>query len=352
MSGTSPPGVDLDAFTAWAGAALPQLQPPFTGTFIAGGRSNITVRITDATGADYVVRRPPLHSVLATAHDVAREHRIISALGPTPVPVPRTLAVCDDVDVLGAPFYVMEYVDGIVLNTAEVAVAELNVDARAAAGPSLVDAQVALHAVDPDAVGLGTLAKKEDFIARQLHRWSGQWAQTKQREVPAVDRVHRILSENIPEQRESRIVHGDFRLGNCIVDTDGHVRAVLDWELCTLGDPLADVGYMLASWPRPDDTHSWDLENPTTAPGFVEHADLIERYAAESGRDLGDIDFYVAFSYWRLACILEGVYARSLGGAQGESDVDPEEFRIRVDNCAALADERAAGLVTGSGSGH
>jgi aminoglycoside phosphotransferase (APT) family kinase protein len=343
MTAPSPPGVDLEALARWAESECPELHPPFTGTFITGGRSNITVRIADASGTDYVVRRPPLHSVLATAHDVAREHRIIDALVPTPLPVPRTVALCTDADVLGAPFYVMEYVHGHALNDVKAAM-ELDESARGAAGLSLVDAHVALHAVDPDDVGLGTLAKKEDFIARQLRRWSGQWEQTHQRDVPAMERVHQILAANIPEQRESRIVHGDFRLGNCIVGDDGQVSAVLDWELCTLGDPLADVGYMLATWPRPSDAHSWDLENPTTAPGFVERADLVERYAHESGRDLGDIDYYVAFSYWRLACILEGVYARSLGGAQGESDVDPDEFRVRVDNCVAAADERAATL--------
>jgi aminoglycoside phosphotransferase (APT) family kinase protein len=343
VDASSPPGVDLAALAEWASASAPELAPPFTGSFIAGGRSNITVRVTDATGADFVVRRPPLHSVLATAHDVAREHRIISALGPTPVPVPRTIALCTDVDVLGAPFYVMDFVEGAVLGGESTATDALDLDARAAAGPSLVDALVALHDVDPDAVGLGNLAKKEDYIARQLRRWYGQWEQTHQRELPPIDRVHDLLSANIPEQHDARIVHGDFRLGNLIVGPDdGKVRAVLDWELCTLGDPLADVGFVLATWASAEDERSWDQDNPTMSDGFVGRDVLVEQYARESRRDLDGIDFYVAFAFWRLACILEGVYARSLAGAQGESDVDPEAFRVRVDNCAALAEARAS----------
>src|SRR5215470_14296090 len=253
--------------------------------FIPGGRSNITVRITDATGADFVVRRPPLHSVLASAHDVGREHRIISALVPTSVPVPRTLALCTDADVLGAPFYVMDFVAGHVLNG--VADTEpLDDHARAAAGPSLVDALVALHGVEPDAVGLGDLAKKEDYVARQLRRWHLQWEQTHQRDLPSIDRTHELLAANVPAQREARIVHGDFRLGNVIVGDDGDVRAVLDWELCTLGDPLADVGYVLATWTSADDDRAWDTDNPSVAPGFATRDALLARYVEASGRDL------------------------------------------------------------------
>jgi aminoglycoside phosphotransferase (APT) family kinase protein len=344
----APPGVDLDALATWAATALPEVVAPLSGSLIAGGRSNITVRVTDATGSQYVVRRPPLHSVLPTAHDVGREHRVIHALGPTAVPVPRALAMCTDADVLGAPFYVMDFVEGIVLNDVATAIADLDVAGRGRAGESLVDALVALHDVDVDAVGLGDFAKKDDFIARQLRRWHRQWEQTHHRDVVTVDRVHDILAAQIPEQRESRIVHGDFRLGNCIVGPDGELRAVLDWELCTLGDPLADVGYVLATWSRPDDDRAADTNFPSLAPGFAERDDLIARYVDLSGRDLDQIDFYVAFSFWRLACILEGVYVRAVAGAQGGSDVDPAVFRDRVDNCALLAEEHAARLAARS----
>ena len=342
MPATSPAGVDLDALAAWAADALPSVTPPLTGSVIAGGRSNITVHVVDAGGNEYVVRRPPLHSVLPTAHDMGREHRIIHALGPTPVPVPEALALCSDTDVLGAPFYVMEYVDGIVLNDAAITEASLDLPARARAGASLVDALVALHAVDPDAVGLGDLAKKEDFIARQLHRWHRQVEQSGLDDLPAIARVHDVLAANIPPQRESRIVHGDFRLGNCIVGDDGAVRAVLDWELCTLGDPLADVGYVLATWARPGDGQSADPDVPSVLPGFAERDDLVARYSAGSGREVADVDFYVAFAFWRLACILAGVYSRLLTGAQGDTDVDPAAYRRRVDDNADLAEQHAA----------
>jgi aminoglycoside phosphotransferase (APT) family kinase protein len=335
------PGVDLDALAVWARTSAPELVAPFTGSLITGGRSNITIHLTDADGKQYVLRRPPLHSVLATAHDVAREHRIISALGPTPVPVPRTIAVCTDVEVIGAPFYVMAFVDGAVLDGLD-ATGELSADARAAVGPSMVDTLVTLHDVDPDAVGLGTLAKREGYVERQLKRWYAQWEATKQREVPAVDRAHDLLAAHVPEQREVRIAHGDFRAGNCIIGDDGTVRAVLDWELCTLGDPLADLGYLVATWASAEDAVGWTPDNPTAGEGFVARAALAERYAERSGRDVSELDFYVAFAFWRTTCILEGVYARYRTGAQGDSSsVDPEQFGTRVEITAALAEERA-----------
>jgi aminoglycoside phosphotransferase (APT) family kinase protein len=200
---------------------------------------------------------------------MGREHRIIAALGPTPVPVPEAIAYCDDADVIGAPFYVMSYVEGIVLNDDATAVAELDVPARQHSGDSLVDALVELHAVDIDAVGLGDLARRDELVARQLKRWHAQVSASKTRELPAVDRVHELLASRIPQQTESTVVHGDFRLGNCIVDDGGDIRAVLDWEICTLGDPRADVGYVLATWAEPGDPLRADDHNPTLAPGFT-----------------------------------------------------------------------------------
>jgi aminoglycoside phosphotransferase (APT) family kinase protein len=311
---------------------------------IVGGQSNITARMTDADGREFVLRRPPLHGVLPTAHDMGREHRIIHALGPTPVPVPDAMAYCDDPDVIGAPFYVMSYVAGIVLNDIETAESELDEPARARAGLSLVDALVALHAVDIDAVGLGDLARRDELIRRQLKRWHTQFEASKTRDLPAVDRVHDALAARIPEQRESTVVHGDFRLGNCVVDTHGDIQAVLDWEICTLGDPRADVGYVLATWAEAGDPLRADDHNPTLAAGFTTRAALLDRYAERSGRDVSDIPFFVAFSFWRLACILEGVLARILAGARGDADVDVDYFRRRVESCALLAEEYASGL--------
>ena len=344
MDAASPTGIDLDAFASWAARELPSFTAPFAAHVITGGQSNITARMTDAEDREFVLRRPPLHGVLPTAHDMGREHRIIHALGPTPVPVPDAFAYCDDPDVIGAPFYVMSYVGGIVLNDVETAESELDEDARAHSGLSLVDALVALHAVDVDQVGLGDLARRGELIRRQLKRWHAQFDASKTREVPEVDRVHEVLSARIPEQHESTVVHGDFRLGNCVVDAHGDIQAVLDWEICTLGDPRADVGYILATWAEAGDPLRADDHNPTLAAGFTTRDTLLERYAERSGRDVSDIPFFVAFSFWRLACILEGVLARILSGARGDTDVDVDYFRRRVESCALLAEAYASGL--------
>jgi aminoglycoside phosphotransferase (APT) family kinase protein len=341
---SGPTGIDLDSFARWAAGVLPQFQAPFTAEVIAGGQSNITAHVRDATGRDLVLRRPPLHGVLPTAHDMGREHRIIAALGPTPVPVPEAFAYCDDAGVIGAPFYVMSYVEGIVLNDDATAVAELDLAARAHCGESLVDALVALHAVDVDDVGLGDLARRDELVTRQLKRWHAQFDASKTREVPAIDRVHARLAASIPPQTESTVVHGDFRLGNCIVDSAGDIRAVLDWEICTLGDPRADVGYVLATWAESGDPLRADDHNPTLAPGFTTRDALLARYAERSGRDVSAMPYFVAFSFWRLACILEGVLARHLSGARGEGGVDLDYFRRRVESCAQLAEEYARDL--------
>lgn len=344
MDAASPTGIDLDAFAIWAARELPLFTAPFRAQVITGGQSNITARMTDAEDREFVLRRPPLHGVLPTAHDMGREHRIIHALGPTPVPVPDAFAYCDDPEVIGAPFYVMSYVAGIVLNDIDTAESALDEAARAHSGLSLVDALVALHAVDIDQVGLGDLARRDELIRRQLKRWHAQFDASKTRENPAVDRVHEVLSARIPEQHESTVVHGDFRLGNCVVDDHGDIQAVLDWEICTLGDPRADVGYILATWAEAGDPLRADDHNPTLAAGFTTRDALLARYAAQSGRDVSDIPFFVAFSFWRLACILEGVLARILSGARGDTDVDVDYFRRRVESCALLAEEYASGL--------
>jgi aminoglycoside phosphotransferase (APT) family kinase protein len=340
----APTGIDLESFARWASTELPDTAPPFAAEVIAGGQSNITARVTDAAGHEFVVRRPPLHSVLPTAHDMGREHRIIAALGPTPVPVPEAMAYCDDAEVIGAPFYVMSYVPGIVLHDDATALAELDPAARAHSGDSLIDALVALHAVDVDAVGLGDLARRDEFVARQLKRWQAQFEASRTRDVPAVDRAHELLAARIPAQSESTVVHGDFRLGNCIVDHRGEIRAVLDWEICTLGDPRADVGYVLATWAEAGDPLRAMDHSPTVTPGFTTRDALLARYAERSARDVSAIAYFVAFSFWRLACILEGVLARHLSGARGDSGVDLDSFRRRVESCAQLAEEYASSL--------
>jgi aminoglycoside phosphotransferase (APT) family kinase protein len=339
----APAGIDLDRLSAWAVVNLPQFHPPFAAEQIPGGRSNITVRLIDADGKPSIVRRPPLHTTLATAHDVGREYRIIDALGPTPVPVPEAYASCADDSVIGAPFYVMEFVDGIVLNDVRSA-QRLDESARHRVNLSVVDAQVALHAVDVDDVGLGDLARRDDYIGRQLRRWYRQYEAQQTDDLPGITRMYELLTAKMPEQRESTIVHGDLRSGNCVIDENGEVRAVLDWELCTLGDPLADIGYLLATSPAPDDEVIADAVSPTIAPGFANRAEVAARYEAESGRDLSRIDYYIAFSHWKLACILQGVMVRTQAGAQGEQVGDLSFLRRRIETSVELAERHTADL--------
>ena len=332
-------GIDVDAVTSWFEKNAVAVDPPLEFELIAGGRSNLTFRVTDTQGRAWVLRRPPLGHVLATAHDMVRESTIISALDATLVPVPIVVGVSPDDSVNGAPFYVMDFVEGPILRSRTEAEAEFYEAQRAEIGERVVDTLVAIHAVDPGAAGLGALGKKEDYVARQLHRWHGQWEKSKTHDVPLVDDVHRRLLKRIPDQGPATIVHGDYRLDNMILSGSGEVAAVVDWELCTLGDPLADVGMLIVYWSEPGDELMPLFEAPTTAAGFPTREDVRERYAGATGRDLSGIDFYVALASWKLAIVLQGVYARYAAGQYGESDEGFEEFTRIVARLAEAADE-------------
>jgi len=337
VTGGVPPGIQAEATTAWLAANVPGARPPFTFGLIAGGRSNLTYLVRDAAGAAWVLRRPPLSGVLPSAHDVGREHRIISALRDTPVPVPEAVALCPDPSVTGAPFYVMRYVDGIVPADEATVTGAFDERQRAIASRSLVEALVALHGVDPDAVGLGDLGRRDAYVERQLRRWGRQWEQSRTRELPAIEEVGRRLAARVPPQGAATIVHGDYRLDNLILSPAGEVLAVLDWELCTLGDPLADVGLLLVYWSEPGDEVLPLGSAPTSLPGFPPRHELAAAYTRSSGRDLGDIEFYQAFGYWKLAVILEGVYARSAAGAYGRGDDTYRTFAAVVARLAERA---------------
>jgi aminoglycoside phosphotransferase (APT) family kinase protein len=330
-------GLDRERVSAWLTSHVDGALEPFDFELIVGGRSNLTFRVTGADGARFVLRRPPTGHVLATAHDMAREHRIISAVGRTGVPVPRTLALCTDESVNDAPFYVMEFVDGVVIEAPEKCAA-MSPEMRRSASEHLVDVLADLHGADVDAVGLGDLARREGYIERQIKRWSTQWANSKTRELPAIDEVADHLSTHVPAQLGVSIAHGDYRFGNVLTDIEhGRVTAVLDWELCTLGDPLADLGYLGVYWADADGEAR--RNDPTSEPGFLSYAEVVARYAERTGRDVSQIDYYVAFSSWRLAVISEGVYARYLHGAMGDHN-DPEAldlFREGTEDLAAKA---------------
>ncbi len=334
----NPEGIDSERVGAWLEANVADAAGPFTYDRIAGGRSNLTYRVTDSGGRSWALRRPPLGKALGSAHDMGREHRVVSALADTPVPVAPIAGYCTDESVNEAPFYVMEFVEGPILRLRQDA-ETFDEGERRAIGERVVDTLVEIHAQVPDEIGLGELGKKEDYVARQLRRWGKQWEGSKTREVPLVERVHERLAERIPEQGPATLVHGDYRLDNMILTPSGEVAAVVDWELCTLGDPLADVGLLLVYWGEEGDTLLPLFEPATMAPGFPSRDDVRTRYAERSGRDLSEIDFFVALGYWKLAIILEGVYSRYAKGQYGKPEDGFEEFGKNVGRLAEAADE-------------
>ena len=298
---------------------------------VAHGRSNLTFVLTDEAGTKWVLRRPPTGHVLASAHDMGREHRIISALQGSAVPVPGVVGMCEDDAVNGAPFYVMTFVDGYIINDLEKA-QPFTPDQRRRQSESLVDVLAALHRIDPDEVGLGDLGRKEAYLERQLRRWKRQIDEGSDRDLPLFHELHARLSQHMPDQQGAGIAHGDYRLDNCMIGRDHSVAAVLDWELCTLGDVLADLGGMLMWWGDPDDGLAM-RDVPTVAPGYLTPDEVVTRYAASSDRDLSDLPYYVAFQFWRLGAISEGVRVRFAAGAMGDKDIGDEMtgYELRVD---------------------
>ncbi|MFD6895479.1 phosphotransferase family protein [Rhodococcus sp. NPDC060086] len=332
-------GIDTDAVTAWVAEIVPALAGPLTFERIGLGQSNLTYLIGEASGRQWVLRRPPLGTLLASAHDVAREARILSALEHSAVPVPRILAVTDDPSVTDAPLVLMEFVDGLVVDRMAVAEA-LTPKQRHTIGIRLPRTLAAIHAVDLHAVGLADLASHKPYAQRQLTRWSGQWERSKTREIPGLDDLTRRLSASIPEQREVTLVHGDFHLRNLITSPDdGEVRAVLDWELSTLGEPLADMGSMLAYWSEPGEHTAGDFP-ATQLDGFPSRAALVEMYLAETGRDPAALKFWHALGLWKVAIIAEGVMRRALDDPRNKAAASTptvERIDALVDAARAVA---------------
>jgi aminoglycoside phosphotransferase (APT) family kinase protein len=300
---------------------------------IAGGKSNLTYRVASDAG-ELVLRRPPLGHVLPTAHDMAREYRVQTALADSGVPVPRTLWFESADGVLEAPFYLMERVVGHVCrNTLPPGYADTPKD-RADIGNALIDTLAALHTVDPESVGLGDFGRPAGFMERQLRRWSDQWERSKTRDVAPLDELRDALTASLPRQRSSTVVHGDYRLDNTILHPTqpGKILAVLDWEMSTLGDPLADLGAMLAYWSEQYDDEilvAARMMPPVTAtPGFPTRAQAVARYAAQTGFDVSDIDWYQAFAYFKLAVICQGIALRAAGGSMLGSGFDSAEALV------------------------
>ncbi len=312
-------GLERPRIDEWLLAHVSGAQPPFTFQLIAAGGSNLTYRFEDARGVVRVLRRPPAKSGLATAHDMQREWRVLRALGehPTGVPVPRVLASCEDESVTGAQFYVMDFVEGLILRDAASASA-LDADAARTAMESLVATQAAFHALDPAAIGLEGLGRPGGYVRRQLARWMKQVQAAPVRELPLLGRIHDALLHNIPaETQRAGLAHGDYRFDNTVLGADHRLCAVLDWELCTVGDPVADFFWSLLYWAEPGDDLCVLPDPPTRLPQFPRRSDVEAHYAQITGFDLSQRDFYTGFGWWKQACIVEGVYARLLKGAGG-----------------------------------
>ena len=310
------PGVeDPVRLSKWmAGAGLDDLGELRGVQLISGGRSNLKYRL-DFDGGQLVLRRPPLGHVLPTAHDMSREYRVLTALRGSAVPVPDAIAICQDAGIIGAPFYLMRYVDGLVLRTREDG-SLITAEQARQLSELLAEMMATIHAVDIEAVGLGNFGRPDGYMARQLVRWQRQWELSKTREIPEYEDLVNRLTAGLPESADGTLVHGDFRLDNTLVTLGepARIAAVVDWEMSTLGDPLADLGLTLSYWADSSDDRSWlDINvgaGITAQPGFLSRAEFAARYAELTGRDISGIGYYIAFGYFKLAVVLEGINAR------------------------------------------
>ncbi|MDH6464744.1 aminoglycoside phosphotransferase (APT) family kinase protein [Micromonospora sp. A200] len=306
-----PPGLDLARLADWFAAAVPEAAGQLTARLVAGGKSNLTYEVGDGRRT-WIVRRPPLGHVLATAHDMSREYRVMSALWTTDVPVPKTYALCSDADVLGAPFYVMERVDGTAYRHAA-ELERLGAERTRVISTRLVDTLAALHAVDPVAVGLADFGRADGFLARQVSRWKKQLDASYCRDLPAADELHARLASGVPSESTPGIVHGDYRLDNVLTDDRDRLAAVIDWEMATLGDPLTDLA-LLVLYQRLGRLVGVAVADASSAPGFLTEDEILDRYAASSTRPLPPLGFHLGLAAFKLAAILEGIHYRHLRG--------------------------------------
>ena len=339
------PGYKVDAVEAWVRENVSGLTPPFEWVQLQGGHSNLTYRLKNADGHEAVIRRPPEGELLPKAHDMGREWSVISALDPTPVPVASPLGFCEDKSVTGSLFYLMSWVDGHSLHAAPHAEEHLPEASRTKA------AQVALHSLDPEEIGLDGLGKHDGYVARQLKAWYRSWtasaADSKLEDQRAHD-LEAFLTANIPDQGAPRVVHGDYGMHNVLFGADHTVAAVIDWEICTLGDPIADFAYTLNQFTDPSDLEPPPPEAVSALPGFPTRTELATRYAEKSGRDLSLLDYYIAFNHWKTACIVQGVVARYRAGQKSTEGINLDLLDDRVLRSLARATEAVERLQTAS----
>jgi aminoglycoside phosphotransferase (APT) family kinase protein len=338
-------GLNLPATKAWLANHVDGADAELTFELVAAGGSNLTYIVERGDGQRWALRRPPERARIATAHEMSREWKILAALHAHPesgIPVPEAVAYCDDPEINGAEFYVMGFAEGLILRGPEDAKTLDNAQCRIAA-ESLIDVQIAMARLDADAVGLGDLGRKEAYVERQLARWLRQFEAAKGRKLPMIYELHEQLLKNVPTQQACGLVHGDYRFDNTVLGPDCRILAVLDWELCTLGDPVADFCWSVLYWTNPDEDTDFGSPSPTRHPAFPRREEAIELYADRSGFDLSGLAYYRAFSWWKMACLLEGVAARlragAGGGAGAASGID--NVYSRVDSMLELAVEAA-----------
>lgn len=342
-------GLDVPAVTRWMNRNVPGAEGELAFHLVAAGGSNLTYRVESPNGRRFALRRPPERARIATAHDMSREWKIMSALDAhraCGVPVPPAIAYCADPSVLGAEFYVMGFAEGRILRGPAEA-ADMDAASCRRAAESLIDVQVAMHTLDADAVGLGDLGRRDAYVERQLSRWLRQYEASKSRELPLVYELHALLSRKIPRQQRVGLVHGDYRFDNTVLGPDDRIVAVLDWELCTLGDPVADFCWSILYWSDPGEPHDFGSPSPTRHPAFPRRAEATQMYAIRSGLDLSELDYYRSFSWWKMACLVEGVVARLRAGAGGglaTGGTNVEETMKRVEWMLDRAQEASRSL--------
>ena len=332
-SGKEIEGIRLPETEDWIGANTREIEPPFEWSRLTGGTSNLTYAIADKHGRRAVVRRPPTGKLLPKAHDMEREHKILYGLAPTPVPVARPFALCSDREVTGAPFYVMEFCEGVSISDPAGEHVNMSMASRPRIGESMVNAMVELHKLEPADVGLGDLGRPEAYVERQLKRWFDSFQRSHeaaQIDLPAIPRAFEVLSARIPEQGPARVCHGDYGAHNILVADEGDVVAITDWEISTLGDPLADITYFIRGWAGEEVSSADEFLDGRPDEGYHTRRELIAQYESLTGRELKDLWYYIAFNNFKICCIVQGVYARFQGGVRGTQGLNLDDMRERI----------------------
>jgi aminoglycoside phosphotransferase (APT) family kinase protein len=355
MQTTVPAGIKYDSVSRFFAENVPGGEAPLTFSLISGGRSNLTYKVESERNV-WVLRRPPLGHVLPTAHDMAREFRVLSGVAKVDYPAPKPIALCEDSSVNDYPFYVMEYKEGVII-AEELPGGYAETEAqRRALSQTLVKTLVQLHAIDYKAVGLEDFGRPDGYLERQVRRWAEQWSRSETRPLAEVNELIERLKAAVPQSPAPTIVHGDYRLGNMMLDPQdpGRCVAVLDWEMCTLGDPLSDVGYTLGYWGEAGDSENQIRARPTSSvtarPGFFTRRELIDEYGRVSGRDMSAMEYYQVLAYYKLGVITEGIHARFLAGEtvgsgfEGYGERTENLMRFALEIADQAADPRLRGI--------